>query len=388
MTLLSIAVRNIRRNRLRSTLTVLGVAVAVMAFLLLRTILVSWNASIEYAAKDRLGTRHKVSFIFELPRRYVETIRRQPGIQAATWANWFGGKDPRRPEEFFMTLAVDPKSYLDVYNEMKVAPEVKERWFNDRQGALVGDHLANKLGLKPGDRFSLESNIYSGTYTFNVSGLYTSDSPTIDRTSLLFHWDYFDKSRPEAMRDLVGWIVSRVDDPAKTADISAAVDKEFDIQDVQTLTMSEKAMNNSFMGMFNAILRAVEIVSVIILAILLLILGNTIAMGVRERRNEYGVLRALGFLPRHVAAFVIGESVALGLLAGMLGVAIAYPLVQYGLGRWIEENMNTLFSWFRVTPAVMVLSLLLAALLGVLAGAIPAWRAARLTVIEALRRID
>lgn len=388
MTLLGIAVRNLRRNRLRSTLTVLGVAVAVMAFLLLRTILVSWNASIEHAAKDRLGTRHKVSFIFELPRRYVDAIRQLPGVQAATWASWFGGKDPRRPEEFFMTLAVDPKSYLDAYNEMKVAPEVKERWFNDRQGALVGDHLANKLGLKPGDRFSLESNIYSGTYTFNVSGLYTSESPLIDRTSLLFHWDYFDKSRPEAMRDMVGWIISRVDDPAKAAEISAAIDKTFDVQDVQTLTMSEKAMNNSFMGMFNAILRAVEIVSVIILAILLLILGNTIAMGVRERRNEYGVLRALGFLPRHVAAFVIGESVALGLLAGVLGVAIAYPLVQYGLGRWIEENMNTLFSWFRVTPGVMALSLLLAALLGALAGAIPAWRAARLTVMDALRRID
>ncbi|HEX7927796.1 MAG TPA: ABC transporter permease, partial [bacterium] len=112
------------------------------------------------------------------------------------------------------------------------------------------------------------------------------------------------------------------------------------------------------------------------------------AMGVRERRNEYGVLRALGFLPRHVATFVIGESIALGLLAGIIGVAIAYPLVQYGLGRWIEENMNTMFSWFRVTPGVMVLSLILAGVLGALAGAIPAWRASRLTVIEALRRID
>ncbi|HEX7927357.1 MAG TPA: FtsX-like permease family protein, partial [bacterium] len=358
MTLTGIAVRNLRRNKLRTSLTVLGVAVAIMAFLLLRTVLVSWNASIEYAAKDRLGTRHKVSFIMELPKRYVDAIRQQPGVQAATWANWFGGKDPRHPEEFFMTLAVDPKSYLDVYNEMEVSNEGKERWYGDRQGALVGDHLARKLGLKVGDRFSLESNIFRGTYTFNVSAIYTSDSPTIDRTSLLFHWDYFDKSRPDAFQDKVGWIVSRIDDPSKTADISAALDKQFDAQDVQTLTMSEKAMNNSFMGMFTAILRAVEIVSVIILLILLLILGNTIAMGVRERRNEYGVLRALGFLPRHVATFVIGESIALGLLAGIIGVAIAYPLVQYGLGRWIEENMNTMFSWFRVTPGVMVLSLI------------------------------
>jgi len=388
MTLLGIAVRNLRRNKLRTSLTVLGVAVAVMAFVLLRTVLVSWTSSIEYAAKDRLGTRHKVSFIMELPKRYVDVIRQQKGVKAATWANWFGGKDPRYPDEFFMTLAVDPKSYLDVFTEMEVKPDARQRWLDDRQGALVGDHLASKLGLKKGDRISLESGIYRGTYTFNVSGIYSSDSPTIDRTSLLFHWEYFDKSRPEVFQDKIGWIISRIDDPAQTAAISAEIDRVFDVQDVQTLTMGEKQMNNSFMGMFAAILRAVEIVSVIILLILLLILGNTIAMGVRERRNEYGVLRAIGFLPRHVAGFVIGESVTLGLIAGIVGVALAYPLVQYGLGRWIEENMNSMFSWFHVTPGVMILSLVLAAALGALAGAIPAWRASRLTVVDALRRID
>lgn len=388
MTLTGIAVRNLRRNKLRTALTVLGVAVAIMAFLLLRTILGSWNASIEYAAKDRLGTRHKVSFIMELPRRYVDRIRQEKGIQAATWANWFGGKDPNHPGEFFMTLAVDPASYLDVYNEMSVPPDQKEKWLADRQGALVGDHLAKKLGLKVGDRIGLKSDIFRGDYTFNVSGIYTSSSPTIDRSAFLFHWNYFDQSRPEQFRDKVGWVISRVDNPAQTAAISAEVDKEFDAQDVQTLTMSEKQMNNSFMGMFDAILRAVQIVSIIILLILLLILGNTIAMGVRERRHEYGVLRALGFLPRHVALFVVGESISLGLLAGIIGVAIAYPLVEFGLGRWIEENMSTMFQWFHVEPRVAVLSLLLATLLGGLAGAIPAWRAARLTVVDALRRID
>jgi putative ABC transport system permease protein len=388
MTLTGIAARNLRRNKLRSVLTVLGVAVAVMAFVLLRTVLVSWNSSIEQAAKDRLGTRHKVSFILELPKRYVDAIREQKGVKAATWANWFGGKDPRHPDEFFMTLAVDPQSYLDVYDEMSVKPEARERWLNDRQGVLVGDHLASKLGLKVGDRLSLESNIYRGTFTFNVSGIFTSESPTIDRTSLLFQWKYFDESRPAVLQDKVGWIVSRIDDPSQTGQISAAIDRVFDEQDVQTLTMSEKAMSNSFMGMFTAILKAVQIVSLIILLILLLILGNTVAMGVRERRHEYGVLRALGFLPRHIAGFVIGESVLLGLIAGLVGVGVAYPLVQYGLGRWIEENMNSMFSWFQVTPQVVLLSLLLSALLGVLAGVIPAWRAARLTVVDALRRID
>jgi putative ABC transport system permease protein len=112
------------------------------------------------------------------------------------------------------------------------------------------------------------------------------------------------------------------------------------------------------------------------------------AMGVRERRHEYGVLRALGFLPRHLATFVVGESIALGLLAGVIGVALAYPLVEYGLGRWIEENMNTMFAWFHVEGRFMALSVLLAVVLGALAGALPAWRVSRVTVVDALRRID
>jgi putative ABC transport system permease protein len=136
------------------------------------------------------------------------------------------------------------------------------------------------------------------------------------------------------------------------------------------------------------LLRAMDIVSLIVLMILVLILGNTIAMGVRERRYEYGVLRALGFRPRHVGLFVMSESIAMGLCAGVLGVGIAYPFVQYGLGRWIEENMNGLFSWFRIDPIVAIGALVLSVLLGAAAGAIPAWRAAKLTVVDALRRVD
>jgi putative ABC transport system permease protein len=388
MTLPGIALRNLFRNKLRTSLTVLGVAVAVIAFVLLRTVLTSWNVSVEYAAKDRIGTRHKVSFILSMPRRYVDQIAQTKGVAAVTWANWFGGKDPKYPSEFFATLAVDPESYLKVYQEMQIPEQQRQSWFGDRQGAIVGDALAHRLGLKVGDRISLLSNIFRGTWTFNIDGIYTVTQPSVDRSQFLFHWDLFNKSLPDSQQDMVGWVVSRVDDPSIATDVAASIDRGFDSQDVQTLSMSEKQMNLSFMAGFTAILRAMNIVSLIVLVILLLILGNTIAMGVRERRYEYGVLRAIGFHPAHVALFVMSESVVMGLLAGVLGVGIAYPVVQYGLGRWIEENMNGLFSWFRIDPVVAGAALVLSVALGAAAGAIPAWRAARLTVIDALRRID
>ena len=147
-------------------------------------------------------------------------------------------------------------------------------------------------------------------------------------------------------------------------------------------------MNNSFMAMFSAILSAMDIVSIIILGILLMILGNTVAMGVRERTNEYGVLRALGFLPRHVAMFILGESIVTGALAGIVGLALAYPIVQLGMGRFLEENMGGFFPYFRIAPATGVEAILFAIALGAIAALIPAYRASRLTIVEALRRVD
>jgi putative ABC transport system permease protein len=152
--------------------------------------------------------------------------------------------------------------------------------------------------------------------------------------------------------------------------------------------MSERAMNLSFMGMMSGLFTAIDAISVLILIILALLLGNTIAMGVRERTQEYGVLRAVGFLPKHVATFILSEGAVLGTFAGLAGLALSYPVVQIGLGRWIEENQGAMFPYFRIEPQTALMALALAIMLAVVASALPAWRASRLTVTEALRRLD
>jgi len=388
MNIASIGMRNIWRNKTRTALTVLGGSVAVIAFILLRTVIWAWNVQIEYAAKDRLATRHKVSFILQMPKRYVEEIRQVPGVTQATWANWFGARDPRHPDEFFATLAVDPESFLAVYNEASVKPEDKERWLQDRRGAMIGDVLARKLGLKVGDKITLQGTIYPGDWEFNIDGIYLATQKSLDRSQFLFHWDYVNESLNDRRKNQVGWIVSRVSKPEQSPNITAAIDKIFDEKDVQTTTMSEQAMNNSFMAMFSAILKALDIVSIIILLIMMLILGNTIAMGVRERTREYGVLKALGFSSGHVGTFVIGEALTVGVLSGALGLLLSYPIVELGMGRFLEENFGSWFPYFRLSASTAVVAVVLSVAIGALSSIIPARQAARLPVIDALRRVE
>lgn len=388
MNLITLAARNSLRNRFRTLLTVLGVAVAVLSFVTLRTVIYSWTISVEAAAKDRIGTRHKVTFIMTLPKRYIDDVRAVPGVVGATWSNWFGGKDPKHEREFFATLAVDTATVLQVYDEMLVPPAQVAAWKDDRKGAIVGDVLAKKLGWKVGDRVTLQGTIFPGDWEFHISGIYTATRKSVDRSTFMFHWAYLNESVPERARDQLGWITSRIDNPSRTAEISQAIDRLFEDREVQTLSMSEKAMNNSFLGMLSAVLQAVDIVSIVILVILMLILGNTIAMGVRERTHEYGVLRAVGFLPKHLAVFVVAEALTIGLLGGVLGLFMAFPLVERGMGRWIEENMGSIFPYFRIAPVTAAGALGLALLLALLAAAVPAYQAARLNVITALRRLD
>jgi putative ABC transport system permease protein len=387
MTVTGIGMRNIWRKKARTILTIAAGAFFILFFILLRTILWAWSVQAEYAAQDRLATRHKVSFILPLPKRYVDTVREMPGVTKATWANWFGGKDPKRPDEFFATLAVDPPSFLEVYTEAVVSPDDRARWFADRRGAIIGDVLARKMGVKVGDKVILAGTIFPGDWEFNIDGIYQATAKSIDRSQLLFHWNYLNESVPDRRKDQVGWIISRIDHPESSANITAAIDKIFDEKDVQTASMSEHALQNSFMASFSAILKAIDIISMVIMLISMMILGNTIAMSVRERTREYGVLRALGFTPGHVRTFIMGEALAIGFLSGAIGLLVSYPLVQFVLSPVLEENMGAWFPYFRVNAFTACLAVVLSVVLAAIASLIPAQQAARLSIIDALRRV-
>lgn len=392
MTLAGLAARNVLRNKFRAILTIVGVAVAIITFLLLRTVLNAWTAAADFAAKDRVVTRHKVTFIMTLPYSYAQTVRSlDDQVKVATFCNWFGGKDAKNDKEFFATFACDTDTIFRVYDDMWVAPEALERWKSDPQGVIVGETLAKKLGWKIGDKLVLQSPIYpkpDGTdWEFRVAGIYEAKSKAVDRSSVYFHYKYLNESLPNARRDQIGWVVSRVHDPSQAAAVGVAIDKAFDERDIQTLSQDERAFNASFLASISAVLTAIDVVSIVILAIMALVLGNTIAMGVRERTNEYGVLKALGFSNRHVVTFIVVESLVIGGAGGLLGVALGYPFIEGGIGRFLEENMGAFFPHFRINPATTVIALALALALAAAASFIPAISAARLKTVDALKRL-
>ncbi len=395
MNFATLAVKNVGRHKGRTALTAIGISVAIVLFMAMRTVVLSWTGAVEASAKDRIATRHKVTFIMSLPKRYVDDIGNVQGISRAkdgtprvTWASWFGAKDPNKPDDFFATIATDPKTFLDVYDEIIVDPKQAEAWKQNRRGALVGDALAKKFGWKVGDKVVLQGTIFPGDWEFIVEGIYTAERRTVDRSTLWFHWDYLNESPVFKPKDQVGWIVARIDQPGASADISKKIDAMFDERDIQTVTMSEKALNQSFLGFFSAVLTAIDVVTFAILVIIVLILGNTIAMAVRERTSEYGCLRAIGFRGKHLAMFVVGESLTIGVLGGLLGLGLSWLLINQLMGPFIEENMGGILPHFQIPPELTVLGLGIAIVLAVVAALWPAYRASKLKVTDALRTVE
>lgn len=375
------------RNRFRTIMTIVGMAIAILSFSFLRTVVAVWNSGISAAAEDRLATRHRISITMLLPRTYYDRAKDQvPGIDAITYANWVGHINPADERNFFANFAVDAETYFDVYKDAGVSPEVMKAWMADPQGAVIGELLAKKYGWKVGDKVTLRGTIYPGDWTFNIAGFYQPKSKAFDKMSFFFHWKYLNEGLPEYRREKIGFFGIRVKDASQGTAVAKGIDKLFESSDAETLTESERAFNLSFIAMYGSVLTAMDIVSFVILLIMTMIVGNTIAMGVRERTREYGVLRAIGFRPKHLVGFVFGETGFIALLGGILGVAIAIPAVN-GFGAVIEDSLGAFFPNFAMPPELGLVSLGLALLLGLVSAALPAMRVFRLEIISALRRV-
>jgi putative ABC transport system permease protein len=389
MTLAGLAVRNLGRNKLRALLTVAGVAMAVIGFLLLRTFTWAWTAGSRSASRDRIVTRNRVTLSMPLPSRYVGMVRQTNHVRAATWLSGFAGKDPRHPDALFGSVAVDASTFFEVYSDLRVAPDQLAAFQQDRQGAIVGNAIARKLGWSVGDVVALESGYFPGPWQFRIDGIYTPTSKAVSGSTFVSRWDYLNDALPVTRhdKDTVGVIVSRTDDPARSAEIGAAIDRLFENGEVATLSQDERSLAATFLAMYSAVLSAANVVSIVILAILVLVVGNTIAMGVRERTAEYGVLRAVGFRPRHLVLWVVGESLGLGMAGGLLGAGVSWPLIDLVVRPLLDERVGDFLPYFQLGLDQALVATALAAALGAVAAAGPAWQASKLRVVDAVRRV-
>jgi len=375
--------KNTLRHKLRTFLTILGIAIAVVAFGLLRTVVTAWHAGVEASSANRLITRQAVSFIFPLPLAYKNKIENVPGISKVTYANWFSGVYIDK-SQFFARLAVDANTIFDVYPEFVLSKEEKENFIKERNACVIGADIAKQYNLKIGDQMTLEGDIYPGRWAFVIRGIYQPRDKTTDGTQMLFHWDYVNeriKEESPGRANRVGWYIVKIDDPNQSGEISAKIDTLFKNSTAETKTESERAFQQGFLASTSAIITAMNVISFVIIGIIMLVLGNTMIMSARERTREYAVMKTLGFSGRHLTGLIMGESLVISAIGGGLGLFLTFPIVQ-GFSKVIPKGF---FPIFQLEPITVILACSAAVLIGVLSSIFPIQRALNTRIVDGFR---
>jgi putative ABC transport system permease protein len=382
MTIFQLVRKNLFRKKLRTILTTFAIFIAFVIFGVLATFQNALNAGVETAGADRLVVTNKINFTLPMPIAYVSRVAAVPGVKRVAHASWFGGyyKEPRN---FLVAFAVDGAAYLDIYPELVLPPAQREAFLKDRGSILVGKTVAANWGWKIGDRIPLKSNIWrqkngSDSWDFTIAGVFQPREARIDTNYVMFHYDYFKETRSFG-GDTVGWMIVKTADPKENERIMRATDAMFANSPFETETKTEQAFNKAFieqMGDLGFIISAVVGAAFVTIV---LIAGNTMMLTVRERTNEIAVLKTIGFTSERIFGLVLAESLLLALIGGVLGVIVAW-VASVGLAQATGGN----FGPMAFTLDTAIVSFVLMAALGLICGLLPALRAMRINVVDAL----
>jgi putative ABC transport system permease protein len=380
MTLTTFVAKSAFRNKRRSLLTVASIA---FSLLLLCIMLCVWRSFyIDKGAPDsalRIMTRHKVSLANFLPIYYRGKIRAIPGVVHVVPMTWFGGKyKDDKPENYFAQFATDPDEYFDVAADKIMPADQLAAWKRDRAGCVVDVALAKKHNWKIGDHIILQGTIFPANLDLTLRGIYAIDPPS---SNLYFHTKYLEES-VDWFKDTAGFYFTRVDTAEHMPEAAHAIDDMFHATPVPTKSESEQAFKLDFINTLGSVKVFILTICGAVLFTTLLVCANTMAMSIRERTREVAVLRTLGFTRGRILKLLLGESVAIALIGGLLGILLATGAVlfmaQPGIGLPVSMKMTT-------NTALFVM--LVAALVGVISGVIPSYRASKLGIVDALRYI-
>ena len=383
MKFLGLVWSNLKRRKLRTALTLLSILVAFLLFGFLCAIKEAFTAGVTLAGQDRLVVRHKVSLIQSLPRSYVQRIAAIPGVTGVAQQSWFGGiyQDPK---SFLATIPVEPEPFLDMFPEILLPAEQKAAWLTTRTGAIVGRVAADRFKWKVGDRVPLTSPIWGEPagqthWDLEIVGIFTGAKKGTDTSGLFFRYDYFDEARPRGKGE-IGWMAVRVRSPDQAADVAKRIDAEFENSPYETKAEPEGAFAAGFaqqIGDIGTIM--VSVLSAVFFTILL-VAGNTMGQAVRERTEEIGVLKAMGFTNELVLVLVLLESGVIALVGGFAGLGIAWLVTLGG------SPAPAVLPVFYLPGRDLLIGAAIVVSLGVVAGIFPAVQAMRLRIAEALRR--
>jgi putative ABC transport system permease protein len=385
MRYLPLILKNSWRNRRRTLLTIASIGVSMCLLGVMISLYHAFYLSAPAPEQARrLVVRNKISLAVPMPLSYQGHIRQIPGVQEVMISNWFGGvfRDNRDPKNMFARFSVEPEKLFKIYGDFRIPEDQKQAFIHDRTGCVVGRDLVNKFGFKVGDRITLTGDIYPGNYEFTVRGIFDATQNT---DLMYFNKEYLDQALPEGRRGQVGMYYVLIDDPAKSAPVSNAIDESYRNATAQTKTDTEQAFGVSFLALIGNVKMFLMAISAAVTFTILLVSANTMAMSVRERVREIGVLKTLGFTPASVLGIVLGEACSISVAGGLIGFLISIFLLR-GIAQSPFGGFIPPVSPF--DPVNAAACVFTAAAVGLASAFVPAWGASRRPIVEALRSTD
>ena len=387
-----LVLKHLRKNWIRTLSTVLAMAVCIFLICTLQTVVDAVNYGLHLGNASRLVTRHYVSLVFNLPNTYEARIATVPGVQNVTIVTWFGGIYRGDMKYFFPNLGVEPEKFLQIYPEIMLPEDRKQAWFHDIRGCIIGRKIAEKWGWKVGDAIQLESFIppyrVGKPFEFIVDGIFDTDMvkyPATDLTAMYFNYKYlYESIKP---RLSVGTLTELIDDPQNAGRISKAIDAEFENSDTQTKTETEQAFRASFVAMAGNLALLLNGIGLAVAFTILLVTANTMSIAVRERQQEIGVLKTLGFPSGLVMVLILVEALLLGVMGGALGLFFASGAIKALPSLPYIGDVVRQFPGLGLSPKIVSYGLGVALLLGLMAGFVPALLAYRARITEVLRQV-
>ena len=385
---LPLTVRNTLRNRRRTALTLASLAVS----LCLLGVLLALSRALFYGGETtpgqarRLVVHHKIALTQDLPVAYEQKIGQIPGVQAVTSLRWFGGtyKDAGDPKNRFAQFAVEPRTLFEVYPEFRISEGEKEAFYSQKTACVASRGLANKLGWNPGERITLVGSMLPASLELTLTGIFDDAGAS---SVLYFNREYLrdSLSARDARRDMVQQIYVEVDNKDAVPAIGAQIDGNFANSPYPTKSEPEQAFFLSFVSFLGNLKLFLAAICGAVTFAILLVSANMLSMSIRERTREVGILKTLGFSPGEVLAMVVGEASLIAVVGGMLGCATAGGLcAAVAAAMRSAPGFMSVVKGLSLTPLTAALTLLIALLIGLASSVVPALRAARTSILEAL----
>ena len=381
MTIPAFIFKNALRNKRRALLSVSSVAVSLFLLVTLQVALRELTLPPASAGAElRVAVRNKISLTTLLPARQLGIIERIPGVVVVSPFTWFGGRYKNEEGMSFAQFAMDPAKLQTLFGEAKMDADGYKQFTAHKDACVLGAITANKYHLKVGDRLTLDSTVYPGSLTFEIAGIY---SGTPDDRNMLFRQDYLDESLGDPGYVGMWWL--KVRSAEDMAPVIKAVNAAFENTSAEVRAESERNFQLGFISMLGNVKALIGSISTVVVFTLVLVSASTMSMAVRERFRELAVLKALGFRRRELFAFILAESFGLAAAGAVLGIGGAYCLYTFGD---ISTMTQGIFVSFEVTPRIMGVAALVAAVLGIAAAIAPSLAVARMSVVNGLKTLD